>query len=294
MCEGHVILEKLALLTHNRDPLYIPDFLVKFGSLEVESIVPTAVRSCYSSSAATTMVDSDDEYIEADSGDEGAHYLNTKKGNRRSGGVGTRSKAKAAPVNKEKWEEIHRSWDQVVEAADGSIASTVIGLLESTKRKRVLRDATPLQRGIIRHMVLVLDLSTAMMEKDFRPTRYLVTLRYAVEFIREFFEQNPISQIAIVGMRDGVAVRISEMSGNPVEHITAIQRLRQEEPKGNPSLQNALDMSRAALLYIPHFYPQGMSRWSSLLIVIVLKLLQPYTLPWYPRSDDNLCSPIIS
>lgn len=195
------------------------------------------------------MPDSDDEYIEAESGDERAHDLG-KKGGRR-GGVGTRSTAKAAPANREKWEEIHRSWDQVVEGADGSISSTVIGLLESTKRKRVLRDTTPLQRGIIRHMILVVDLSTAMMEKDFRPTRYLVTLKYAMEFIREFFEQNPISQVGIVGMKDGVAERISEMSGNPVEHITALQRLRQGEPKGSPSLQNALDMARAGLLYYP-------------------------------------------
>ncbi|KAF8420477.1 putative RNA polymerase TFIIH complex subunit Ssl1 [Tirmania nivea] len=192
------------------------------------------------------MPDSDDEYIEADSGDEVSH----RKGTRRSA-VSTRSRTKSAAPSKEKWEEIHRSWDQVVEGADGSIASSVINLLESTKRKRVLRDATPLQRGIIRHMILVLDLSMAMTEKDFRPTRYLVTLSYAVEFIREFFEQNPISQLGIVGMRDGVAERVSEMSGNPVEHISAVQRLRQGEPKGNPSLQNALDMSRAALFHTP-------------------------------------------
>lgn len=234
------------------------------------------------------MVDSDDEYIEADSGDEGAHYISTRKGSRRSGGVGTRSKAKAAPVNKEKWEEIHRSWDQVVEAEDGSIASTVIGLLESTKRKRVLRDATPLQRGIIRHMVLVLDLSTAMMEKDFRPTRYLVSLRYAVEFIREFFEQNPISQIAIVGMRDGVAVRVSEMSGNPVEHITALQRLRQEEPKGNPSLQNALEMSRAALLYTPHFTPWAY--YFAYREVLILIMLKPAAAIHPPMAPEKLWS----
>ena len=193
------------------------------------------------------MPDSDDEYIEADSGDE--VEVSHRKGTRRSG-VSTRSQTKPAPPSKEKWEEIHRSWDQVVEGADGSIASSVINLLESTKRKRVLRDATPLQRGIIRHMILVLDLSSAMMEKDFRPNRFHVTLRYAVEFIREFFEQNPISQLGIVGMRDGVAERVSEISGNPVEHISAVQKLRQGEPKGSPSLQNALDMSRAGLLYV--------------------------------------------
>ena len=113
---------------------------------------------------------------------------------------------------------------------------------------RLLRDATPLQRGIIRHLVLVLDLTFAMAEKDLRPTRYLLTLRYAQEFVLEFFEQNPISQLGIIGMRDGVAIRISNMSGNPTEHILALQELRSKDPNGLPSLQNALEMARGALL----------------------------------------------
>lgn len=113
---------------------------------------------------------------------------------------------------------------------------------------RLLRDTTPLQRGIIRHLILVLDLSQSMAEKDIRPTRYLLALRYAQEFVIEFFEQNPISQLGVIGMRDGLAVRISDMSGNPTDHITAIHALRPDDPKGLPSLQNALEMARGALL----------------------------------------------
>ncbi len=90
-----------------------------------------------------------------------------------------------------------------------------------------------------------------MTEKDLRPTRYLLTLLYTEAFIREFFEQNPISQLGIVGMRDGIAVRVSDMSGNPTAHLAAVQRVRKEEPKGNPSLENALEMSRAALFHAP-------------------------------------------
>jgi transcription initiation factor TFIIH subunit 2 len=89
-----------------------------------------------------------------------------------------------------------------------------------------------------------------MAEKDLRPTRYLLTLRYAQEFVREFFEQNPISQLGVLGLRDGLAVRISDMSGNPTEHISAIQALRDQDPKGLPSLQNGLEMARGALLYV--------------------------------------------
>ena len=116
---------------------------------------------------------------------------------------------------------------------------------------RLLKDTTPLQRGIIRHLIIVLDMSLAMNEKDLRPTRYLLTIAYTVAFVHEFFEQNPISQLGIVGMREGIAVRISDMSGNPNDHITALQEIRKQEPKGNPSLENALEMSRAALFHAP-------------------------------------------
>ncbi|EEH16888.2 hypothetical protein PABG_06975 [Paracoccidioides brasiliensis Pb03] len=147
--------------------------------------------------------------------------------------------------------EVSRTWETLVEGADGTIRATVEGLLEAGKRRRVLRDTTPLQRGIIRHLILILDLSSAMSEKDLRPTRYLLTLRYAQDFVREFFDQNPISQLGVVGMRDGLAVRISDMSGNPTEHILAIQGLRAKDPKGMPSLQNALEMARGALFHTP-------------------------------------------
>lgn len=116
------------------------------------------------------------------------------------------------------------------------------------EQKRLLKDTTPLQRGIIRHLILVIDLSSAMAEKDFRPTRYLLTLRYTQEFVTEYFEQNPISQLGIIGMRDGLAIRVSDMSGNPTDHVTGLQALRDQESKGNPSLQNALEMARGALL----------------------------------------------
>ncbi|KAI5800315.1 Ssl1-like-domain-containing protein [Peziza echinospora] len=199
------------------------------------------------------MPDSDDDYIEASSGDE-RKGAKGRTGTTRTTTT-TTSTAAAAPApaaNKERWEEIHRSWDQVVEGADGSITHSLVNLLETSRRhRRTLRDATPLQRGIIRHMILVIDLSTAMAEKDFRPTRYLVTLRYAVEFIREFFEQNPISQLGVIGMRDGVAEMVSEVGGNVVEHVAKVKALRGGEPKGTPSLQNALDMARASLFHAP-------------------------------------------
>jgi transcription initiation factor TFIIH subunit 2 len=46
-----------------------------------------------------------------------------------------------------------------------------------------------------------------------RPTRLDLMLQYTREFILEWFDQNPLGQIGIVGMRAGIAERIGEMSG---------------------------------------------------------------------------------
>ncbi|KAL2863460.1 TFIIH/NER complex subunit SSL1 [Aspergillus lucknowensis] len=191
------------------------------------------------------MADSDEEYIGGISEDE--DDSNILQGSR--GAAGPASKRRKQKGGAEF--ELSRTWETLVEGADGTISSTVEGLLEASKRKRLLKDTTPLQRGIIRHVVLVLDLSQSMTEKDLRPTRYLLTLRYAQEFVREFFEQNPISQIGVLGLRDGLALRVSDMSGNPTEHISAIQDLRSQDPKGLPSLQNGLEMARGALFHTP-------------------------------------------
>ncbi|KAF7593155.1 hypothetical protein BBP40_011868 [Aspergillus hancockii] len=191
------------------------------------------------------MADSDEEYLGEVSGDEDDN--GAFRGSREV--PASRSKRRKQRGGAE-W-EVSRTWETLVEGADGTISSTVEGLLEAGKRKRLLRDTTPLQRGIIRHLILILDLSQSMTEKDLRPTRYLLTLRYAQEFVREFFEQNPISQLGVLGLRDGLAVRISDMSGNPTEHISAIQVLRDQDPKGLPSVQNGLEMARGALFHTP-------------------------------------------
>lgn len=208
------------------------------------------------------MADSDGEYVEDLSEDEDIDdhrvaVVDSNYGTRSKGAAQhDRSKTKknggrkkGGGRSKAAWEDIQRSWEDVVETADGSI--TVGELLEAEKRRRLLRDTTPLQRGIIRHLMLAIDMSFAMAEKDLLPNRYILTLNYAVDFVREYFEQNPISQLGIIGMRDGVAIRISDMSGNPAEHIEKLREwVAEQEPQGNPSLQNALEMCRGALLYV--------------------------------------------
>ena len=79
---------------------------------------------------------------------------------------------------------------------------------------RLLAPASAIRRTIIRHLVLVLDLSSSMTDRDMRPTRFDLMLQYAREFITEWFDQNPLGQVGVVGMRAGLGERIGEMSGN--------------------------------------------------------------------------------
>lgn len=193
------------------------------------------------------MADSDGEYVADDMSDDDLMDHTVTDGDPRAD-RGKSSRSRKADRNAARsWEQSKRTWETNLpeEDQDGVLNLTA---LEAEKRKRLMRDTTPLQRGIIRHLVLVLDMSFAMTEKDLLPTRYRLMISYAVAFVREFFEQNPISQLGIIGMRDGVAVRISDVGGNPAEHVERLKDVEGQDPQGNPSLQNALEMCRGALL----------------------------------------------
>ncbi|GAO16268.1 uncharacterized protein UV8b_08213 [Ustilaginoidea virens] len=196
------------------------------------------------------MADSDGEFVANASDDELVDHRVTDDEGGPSRSKASRAKRKKDRYSAQAWEQSRRTWETNLpeEDQDGVLSLT---LLEAEKRRRLTRDTTPLRRGIIRHLMLVLDMSFAMADKDLLPTRYRLTVSYAVAFVREFFEQNPISQLGIVGMRDGVAVRISDMGGNPAEQIERLRAVEGQEPQGNPSLQNALEMCRGALFHAP-------------------------------------------
>ncbi|KAL1389981.1 Ssl1-like-domain-containing protein [Phyllosticta capitalensis] len=195
------------------------------------------------------MADSDGEFVYGSDDDvvRTNDYGTRAKGKKRANGQAGRGK--------ERWEQGVQ--DTLREGADGRLLPDEEDNPEAKKRKRLRQDTKPFQRGIIRHVVLVIDQSEAMLDKDFRPNRYLSVLKYAQEYIGEFFEQNPISQMCVMGMYDGFCNRISELSGNPNDHITPLRKLRDtrqgdyQEPRGSPSLQNALEQCRAALYHTP-------------------------------------------
>lgn len=84
------------------------------------------------------------------------------------------------------------------------------------------------------------------------PTSRIDTLLpIAKRFVSGYFEQNPIGQLAILVMRDGIAERLVPMGGNTADHLTALNNRRRLEPRGDPSLQNALEMAKSSLAHLP-------------------------------------------
>jgi transcription initiation factor TFIIH subunit 2 len=93
------------------------------------------------------MADSDGEYVADDLSDDdigapvtsgGGHGTRSTGPVQGPAGSSTRGGDTKAGSNRRRaaWEDIQRSWDTVVEGADGSINSTVEGLREANKRKR--------------------------------------------------------------------------------------------------------------------------------------------------------------
>lgn len=58
-----------------------------------------------------------------------------------------------------------------------------------------------IKRGMIRYLYLAIDLSKAMSEGDMRPSRLAVTLRMVQDFIANYFDQNPLSQLGVLVTR---------------------------------------------------------------------------------------------
>jgi transcription initiation factor TFIIH subunit 2 len=70
-------------------------------------------------------------------------------------------------------------------------------------------------------------------------------------FVKEFFDQNPISQLSITLTRNGVAEPVTELSGNPKNHENKLKEIMNME--GEPSLQNTFKLAMNILRHVPDY-----------------------------------------
>eukprot|EP00300_Choanocystis_sp_HF-7_P009995 c16736_g1_i3.p1 GENE.c16736_g1_i3~~c16736_g1_i3.p1 ORF type:complete len:403 (+),score=74.79 c16736_g1_i3:167-1210(+) len=108
------------------------------------------------------------------------------------------------------------------------------------------------RKGMIRYMWLILDSSKSMVEADFKPTRMDCACEGAMSFVREYFDQNPLSHLGIMCMRNTFAEKLTDLSSNPRYHLDVLDKLA-IKCEGDISIQNALEVSRRSLLRIPKY-----------------------------------------
>jgi transcription initiation factor TFIIH subunit 2 len=157
---------------------------------------------------------------------------------------------------REAWENKYndeRSWESISEDESGRLRPIDNNSLHHAQYRRRLRahSAARIQKGLIRYLYLVIDLSRAAGEMDYRPSRMVVVSKQVEAFVREFFDQNPLSQLGLVTIKDGVAQCLTELGGSPESHIKALAE--KLECSGDSSLQNALDFVHEYLNQIPSY-----------------------------------------
>jgi hypothetical protein len=86
---------------------------------------------------------------------------------------------------------------------------------------RILRDTSSIQRGIIRHVYLVIDLSSAMLVRDYKQTWLDLTLQYAQVSSFPFplqFLRNSSSLLHLTGLRYGILRSKSNRTDGTHDH----------------------------------------------------------------------------
>lgn len=148
------------------------------------------------------------------------------------------------------WEgELERSWDVIEEDASGNLK--INQAIQTQSRQRRLEIARHVRKGLIRYTYVVMDLSRGMAIKDWKPHRLACTSDVVQQFVRDYFDQNPISQLGVIGIKGMTAEKLSELSGNPKTHIERIAAALAVEKE--PSLQNALEIARTSLKTVPAY-----------------------------------------
>ena len=167
-----------------------------------------------------------------------------------------------------KWETKKRTWDHLQIGENGGLQLRDDVVLENQRRKRMraldkVHVPENIRRGVIRFLCIIVDLTASVARRDVRPNRLIVMHAALERFVREFFDQNPLSNLTILAMRTEtaselssghpVATVLSEMSSNMKDHLRAVGNLQTEVPSGIPSLQQGLRLALSGLRNKPNY-----------------------------------------
>eukprot|EP00668_Euglena_longa_P029390 GGOE01036738.1.p1 GENE.GGOE01036738.1~~GGOE01036738.1.p1 ORF type:complete len:387 (-),score=75.01 GGOE01036738.1:31-1191(-) len=143
------------------------------------------------------------------------------------------------PTDGYAWEgDIERPWESIEEDERGHLKTN-----KALYQRRLHDDSNAhrlVRRGVIRYLFVILDLSTGSLQKDVAPSRHTLMLEVVYDFLHSFFDQNPLSQVGLVVMRDSVAEMAVPFTSDCGALQGAVEELYLNQGSGSPSIENAL------------------------------------------------------
>jgi transcription initiation factor TFIIH subunit 2 len=167
------------------------------------------------------------------------------------------------------WEESTNAWENAVqEDADGRIivagGETTADLIRRRRHRLELNDYAQRNRRVVRDMIryvyVVIDASHMARTKDAvlpGGTKLQVCLDMLQSFTSEYYDQNPLSHLGFVVVKNGEAELLTKLSSSSKTHKVALQNFNSltltEGLKGGGefSLQNGLDVAGRSLGHQP-------------------------------------------
>ncbi|TKR76736.1 hypothetical protein L596_017836 [Steinernema carpocapsae] len=135
----------------------------------------------------------------------------------------------------------------------GSVEKSIAKAIFEAKRNRRLTDRpSDVRLGIMRNVFLVFDVSKTMAEKAMLPSRLNIALKVLDNYVSKFFEQNPISQLGIILVKDRKAEKFVNLTGNQRLLKEALASLTEAGCEGEFSLQNGLKLAYNNLKDFPN------------------------------------------
>ncbi|KAL0488004.1 transcription initiation factor TFIIH subunit 2 [Acrasis kona] len=170
------------------------------------------------------------------------------------------------------WEgQFTGAWSMLDDNQEGQIIND-LQLKEQVRKRQRLTSMTTVtdsivRKGIIRFMYLILDLSAGVLQPvahDLKQSRVSVMHEATSDFVKEFFDQNPLSQMGLIVTRRGLAEKILELTGGQKSMLTELKEIFDPSPRaddeptpdpfgGDPSIQNSLLIAHSALQSIPQY-----------------------------------------
>jgi transcription initiation factor TFIIH subunit 2 len=134
------------------------------------------------------------------------------------------------------WEASTNAWENAVrEDADGRIivagGDTTADIIRKRRKRLEQNDYAQRNRRVVRDMIryvyVLIDCSRWARQKDqvLGGTKLEVTAQLLREFIREYYDQNPLSHLGFVTLQGGEAEILTNLSSGSKTHNLALRNL---------------------------------------------------------------------